>query len=91
MKLYWESNSRVKFLVETGKIEPDSVIKKTQTHKFPVEAATVRMHRVRDKHPVVSLHIRGNAQTYGLGSAPTCRVNFGGEWGGKVNPAMDSN
>ena len=96
MKLYWESNSRVKDLVSRGKIEPENVITKTQTHNFPVDATTVRMHRITDNYPSITLHIRGKGQTrlksqWGWAYVPTCRVNFGGEWEGKANTAMDSN
>ena len=98
MKLKWEKNSRVIDLVNQGKIDSEDVIERTQTDRFPFEAATVRMKRVRDKHPFVTVHIRGPKKTktnsynnFTWDYAPTCRVNFGGEWGGTANTAMDSN
>ena len=99
MQIKWEKNSRVMDLVGQGKIDHKDVISKTQTDNFPAEATTVRMHRVTSQYPTVTLHIRGksrprkyawmNGATYEC--AETCRVNFGGEWQGKVNKAMDSN
>ena len=84
-------------LVSRGKIDVEDVILRTQTDNFPFEATTVRMRKVRDKHPHVTLHIRGaKRMTKGWNGhafeyAPTCRVNFGGSWQGKTNTAMDSN
>ena len=72
-------------LVNRGKIDFEDVIERTQTDKFPFEAATVRLAKVREKRPFVTVHIRGkskqrtyawNNQTYEC--AETCRVNFGG-------------
>ena len=96
MELKWEKNTRVMGLVSQGKIDFEDVIERTQTDKFPVEAATVRLRKVRDKHPFVTVHIRGKSdvRTHPWGSleyAPTCRINFGGEWGGTPNEFMDSN
>jgi len=93
MELKWEKNSRVVGLVNQGKIDAKDVIPKTQTANFPAEAATVRLHRVRDKHPFVTVHIRGKDQPsqWGWNNAPTCRVNFGGQWQGTPNEFMDSN
>ena len=80
-------------LVNQGKIDAKDVIERTQTHNFPAESATVRLHRVRDKYPFVTVHIRGNDRPnqWGYNNAPTCRVNFGGQWQGKANKFMDSN
>ena len=97
MKIKWEKNSISKSLAQQGKIKDEDIIEKTQTQNFPAEAATVRIHRVSQKYPHVTLHIRGksrqktywNNQTYEY--AETCRVNFGGEWQGKPCEAMDSN
>jgi len=94
MKLKWESNTRVKYLADTGKIDRADIIKRTTTDNFPCETATVRLHRVRDKIPYVTLHIRGkvkssstyNGNTYVY--APTCRVNMGGMHSPET---MDSN
>ena len=98
MKLKWEKNTRVMGLVNQGKIDFEDVIERTQTDKFPFEAATVRLRKVREKHPFVTVHIRGKKQTrtgwnnsFSYDFAPTCRINFGGEWQGKRNTAMDSN
>jgi len=84
MKLKWESNTRVKHLADMGKIDRADIIERTTTDNFPLETATVRLHRVKDKIPYVTLHIRGkikgsntyNGNTYIY--APTCRVNMGG-------------
>jgi hypothetical protein len=94
----WESNSRVKRLAAEGKIEQGDIIPRTTTDNFPFEAATVRMRKVQAKYPHVTVHIRGKKQTrtgwnnsFSYDFAPTCRINFGGEWQGKRNTAMDSN
>jgi len=94
MKIKWESNSRAKALADDGKIDREDIIKRTTTDNFPLETATVRLHRVRDKIPYVTLHIRGKAKgrtnyagnTYTY--APTCRVNMGGMYSPET---MDSN
>jgi hypothetical protein len=96
MKLKWEKNTRVMGLVNQGKIDFEDVIERTKTEDFPTEAATVRLRKVREKHPFVTVHIRGKSdiRKHPWGSyeyAPTCRVNLGGEWQGKPNTAMDSN
>ena len=97
MEVKWESNSRVKALVRGGEIKIEDVIPHTTTDNFPAGAAPVRMAKVREQHPHITLHIRGksrqrpywNGGTYECAS--TCRVNFGGTWQGKANTAMDSN
>ena len=96
MKLKWEKNTRVMDLVNRGKIDFEDVIERTQTDKFPVEAATVRLAKVREKNPFVTVHIRGKSDVrthsgFSFEYAPTCRVNFGGSWQGKTNDFMDSN
>tara|TARA_Y100000310_G_C20607814_1_gene776431 strand:+ start:455 stop:811 length:357 start_codon:yes stop_codon:yes gene_type:complete len=93
MKLKWEKNTRVMDLVNQGKIDFEDVIPRTQTANFPAETATVRLAKVREKHPFVTVHIRGKNQPnqWGYINAPTCRINFGGQWQGKKNTAMDSN
>ncbi len=48
MELKWEKNTRVMGLVNQGKIDAKDFIERTQTHNFPAEAATVRLHKVRD-------------------------------------------
>ena len=83
-------------LVNQGKIDAKDVIERTQTANFPAGAATVRLAKVREKHPFVTVHIRGKSdiRTRPWGSydyAPTCRVNFGGHWQGTPNEFMDSN
>ena len=99
MKIKWEKNSISKSLAQQGKIKDEDIIEKTQTQNFPAEVATVRIHRVNQKYPHVTLHIRGkskprkyawmNGASYEC--AETCRVNFGGEWQGTPYKAMDSN
>jgi len=92
MKLKWEKNTRVMDLVNQGKIDFEDVIPRTQTANFPYEMATVRLAKVREKHPFVTVHIRGKKIDNGLYSyGPTCRVNFGGHWKGTPNEFMDSN
>ena len=93
MELKWEKNSRVMNLVGEGVIDFEDVIERTQTDKFPFEAATVRLAKVREKRPFVTVHIRGKGQKSNWGGyyGPTCRVNFGGAWQGKTNDYMDSN
>ena len=87
MKLKWESNSRVKNLAALGEINQEDIIKRTTTDRFPEETATVRMAKVREQEPFVTIHIRGKgtARTnhyngYQFTYAPTMRVNFGGGW-----------
>ena len=58
MKIKYESNSKVKGLVGVT-LEPDDIIPRTTTDKFPAETATVRIARVRDNSPVVTIHFRG--------------------------------
>jgi hypothetical protein len=87
MDIKWESNSRVKDFAGRGLIDPKDIIKRTQTDKFPMETATVRMANVRAKEPFVTIHFRGKGQqrsntfnNYSWIAAPTMRVNWGGGW-----------
>lgn len=90
MTLKWESNSRVKNLVGRG-INQQDIIARTSTAKFPTETATVRLHKVRDKHPLVTIHFRGKSvprsynywdyqakvqKTETFNQAETMRLNF---------------
>ena len=88
MIIKWEKNSRVNRLVAEDKISEAHVIARTQTDKFPADAATVRIQRVKDKNPHVVVHIRGkskgkqnvwNGNAYE--SANTCRVTVSSHWG----------
>ena len=97
MKIKWERNSKVLSLLAQRKIHPDDIIHRTTTDRFPAGAATVRMTRVTEKTPHVTIHIRGKSKkrTYGHGGvgvtpalqtyecATTCRVNFSNVWSGQ--------
>lgn len=87
----WERNSRALNLAAQGKIKDEDIIPRTTTDDFPADAATVRMARMQEKVPFITLHIRGKSKqrtyswnnTAGSGKqtyecAETCRVNFGG-------------
>jgi hypothetical protein len=99
MNIKWENNSRVQRLYAEGKINQEDIIKRTQTDNFPMEAATVRLAKVKEKNPNITIHIRGpkeqtkswngNAFEYAI----TCRVNFGGtQWRtNTANMTMNSN
>ena len=99
MIIKWEKNSRVNRLVAEGKIRDEDIIPRTQTDKFPMEAATVRLAKVKEKNPNITIHIRGpkeqtkswngNAFEYAI----TCRVNFGGtQWrSNTASMTMNSN
>ena len=91
MKLKWERNTRVMDLLSQGKIHPDDIIHRTTTDKFPFESATVRMHKVREKKPFVTNHIRGKATQSQWGGyyGPTCRINLGGPYNGGMCPNGD--
>ena len=97
MQIKWERNSRALALEAQGKIKGEDIIPRTQTNEFPFDAATVRMKLITKKYPLVTVHIRGPKKTkkgwngFTYDYAETCRINFGGEWQGKVNTAMDSN
>ncbi len=99
MTIKWEKNSRVDRLAAEGKIQDADIIPRTQTDKFPAEAATVRLEKVRDKNPSIRIHIRGpKMQTKGWNGnafewATTCRVSLGGTQCRNNNPnkTMNSN
>ena len=83
MKIKWEKNSRSKTLADMGKIDHEDVIPHTTTDKFPAEAITVRMQRMSQKAPNITLHIRGKRKmrsnwndTYSYDAATTARVNM---------------
>lgn len=83
MKIKWEKNSRVLNLAAQGKIHPDDIVDRSRTDEFLDEVATVRMHKVREKDPFVTVHIRGKHKTHtrpwgSWNYANVCRVNFGG-------------
>jgi hypothetical protein len=86
MNIKWEKNSRVNRLLAESKISENDVIAHCKTDEFPPEMATVRIQRVRDKTPTVTIHIRGkskprkvwNGNTYEC--ATTCRVNISNDW-----------
>ena len=86
MKIYWERNSKVKNLLNQGKISDDDVLSKRSTSDFPNDAATVRIQGLTNKNPLVSVHIRGEVfqRTYGGGHTwncqPVMRVNMGSEY-----------
>ena len=87
MNIKWENNSRVQRLYAEGKINQEDIIKRTQTERFPVEAATVRIQRVKDKTPTVTIHIRGKSKmqknswnNFTWDAANTCRVNISNDW-----------
>ena len=86
MKVYWERNSKVRNLLNQGKIANKDVIKKTTTDNFPTEAATVRIQGTTKKNPFVSVHIRGEIfeRDWGGGNSwncqPVMRVNMGSEY-----------
>tara|TARA_Y100000310_G_scaffold123189_1_gene121953 strand:+ start:937 stop:1290 length:354 start_codon:yes stop_codon:yes gene_type:complete len=83
MKIKWEKNSRVLALADAGKIKHEDIIPRTHTVHFPAEMATVRMARLSDKSPFVTVHIRGEGEkktSYGGDytwiNALTMRVNM---------------
>ena len=86
MKIYWERNSKVRNLLNQGKISDEDVIQKTTTDNFPDDAATVRIQGITRKNPFISVHIRGEEfqRTYGgmasWNCIPVMRVNMGSEW-----------
>ena len=97
MKIKWERNSRVLDLINSGKIDHEDMIPKTSTDNFPDGMATVRLSRVRDKKPFVTLHIKGqtkqanNSQLYNQpyqqwNYSTTLRVNMGGSYNNIMCP-----
>jgi hypothetical protein len=99
MKLLWESNSRVKHLASMGKIDGNDVVPRSRTDEFLDEAATVRLHKVREKKPFVTVHIRGkvakqtNSWGHSWSYAPVCRINLGGPYSNTMcsNGDLDEN
>jgi hypothetical protein len=53
-KIFWENNSRIK-----GIVPAEQIIKKTQTHNFPCEAVTIRMHDLNSKNPIAVAYFHG--------------------------------
>ena len=86
MELKWEKNSRVQSMAVQGKIKFEDIVPRSRTDEFLDEMATVRMHKVRDKKPFVTIHIRGeikkqtNGHGYSWNYAPVCRINLGGPY-----------
>ena len=95
MNIKWENNSRVQRLYAEGKINREDIIKRTQSDNFPMEAATVRLAKVREKKPFVTIHIKGevkkqtNANGYSWKYAPVCRINLGGPHSNAMCPNGD--
>jgi hypothetical protein len=97
MKIKWERNSRVLDLINSGKIDHEDMIPKTSTDNFPDGMATVRLSRVRDKKPFVTLHIKGQTKQANNSQyahqpqhqwdyAYTLRVNMGGSYNNMMCP-----
>ena len=97
MKIKWERNSRALSLVVQGKINDEDIIPRTTTDKFPAEMATVRMQRLNEKVPHLTLHIRGKLRQNKLWNghayeyAKTCRVGIVGSNAGIAQGSMYSN
>ena len=81
MKIKWERNSRALNLAVQGKIKHEDILPRSRTDEFPTEAATVRIQKVSEKNPDVTIHIRGKSRVQKLWNghayecADTCRVN----------------
>ena len=85
MKLKWETNSRVKSLASMGLIQPEDIIDRTSTDKFPSNTITVRLKDVRLRKPWVTLHVKGKERKWtgplGIEFYPkTARIHFGHEY-----------
>ena len=86
MIIKWEKNSRVNRLLAESKINEEDVIARRKTDEFPAAAATVRIQRLKDKTPSVTIHIRGKSKQQTLWNghayecANTCRVNISDNW-----------
>ena len=87
MKIKWERNGKVLSLAAQGKIKDEDILPKSRTDEFPTDAATVRIQRLSDKTPSVTIHIRGKSNkrtnTYNNHTwecANTCRVNIVNDW-----------
>jgi len=68
-----------------GKIKFEDIVPRSRTDEFLDEVATVRMHKVREKKPFVTVHIRGKSaqrttQWHTWTYAPVCRINLGGPY-----------
>ena len=98
MKLKWEKNNRVKTFAQQGLISEEDIIPRSTTDNFPSNAATVRMHRSTQKHPVVTVHIRGEGKqrsnshnNYVWTHCPTLRVTFGADYAGNLSDEVSYN
>ena len=85
MIIKWEKNSKVNRLAAEGKISYEDVIARCKTDEFPPEAATVRIQRLKDKVPNVTIHIRGTSKQRSWNGnayecAHTCRVCVGNNY-----------
>lgn len=83
-KVIWESNSRVKHFAAIGIIDPETIIPKTTTDKFPMNCATVRMQQMQYDIPFITIHFKGSEKKAGGTSnnwtyIPTMRISFGGD------------
>ena len=82
-KVRWESNSRVKHFAAIGIIDPETIIPKTTTDKFPMNCATVRMQQMQYDLPLITIHFKGSVKKAGSSNhwsyIPTMRINFGGD------------
>ena len=83
-KVRWESNSRVKHFAAIGIIDPETIIPKTTTDKFPMNCATVRMQQMQYDIPFITIHFKGSVKKAGSSSnnwsyIPTMRITFGGD------------
>tara|TARA_Y100001973_G_scaffold104094_1_gene173001 strand:- start:58 stop:426 length:369 start_codon:yes stop_codon:yes gene_type:complete len=89
IKVYWEYNSRIKHLANTGEISQSQVIKRTQTDKFPENSATVRLKDVASEKPWVTVHFRGEIKhqkvswsSQGCQFCKVARVQYGRDYEG---------
>ncbi len=64
-KIRWEKNS---FVTHHQDINPDDVINKTSTDKFPANSATVRFQNMGKK--IVSVYFYGKEKTRSWGNGP---------------------
>ena len=94
MQIKWERNSRALALAAQGKIKGEDIIPRTTTDNFPAEAATVRMHKLAEKIPFITVHIKGESKqrgnrynNYTWEYSTVCRINLGGSY----DTAMCSN
>ena len=81
MEIKWERNSRALALAIAGKIKDEDIIPRTQTYNFPKGMATVRMQRMNEKIPQITVHIRAHDRSRNQGHstwthAATLRVNM---------------